>query len=53
MKFWVGVTDYGWFNYLSNLQVDEVNFWQPRGKVTFTSLQAGDLFLFKLKFINY
>jgi len=49
MKFWVGVTDNGWFNYLSNLQVDEVNFWQPRGKVTFTSLQAGDLFLFKLK----
>lgn len=29
--------------------VDEVNFWQPRGRVSFTSLRPGSLFLFKLK----
>lgn len=49
MKFWVGVTDNGWFDFLSNAHVDEVNFWQPRGKVAFTNLQPGSLFLFKLK----
>lgn len=49
MKFWVGVTDNGWFNHLSQASVDEVNFWQPRGKVAFTSMEPGSLFLFKLK----
>lgn len=49
MKYWVGVTDNGWFEYLSHAGVDEVNFWQPRGKVTFTGLEPGSPFLFKLK----
>jgi len=49
MKYWVGVTDNGWFEFLSNAGVDEVNFWQPRGKVTFAGLQPGSPFLFKLK----
>jgi putative restriction endonuclease len=49
MKYWVGVTDNGWFDYLSKARVDEVNFWQPRGKVSFAGLQPGSPFLFKLK----
>lgn len=49
MKFWVGVTDNSWFNFLGRSGVDEVNFWQPRGKVAFTNLQPGSPFLFKLK----
>ena len=49
MKYWVGVTDNGWFDFLRNAGVDEVNFWQPRGKVSFAGLQLGSPFLFKLK----
>lgn len=26
MRFWIGVTDNGWFDYLSRANVDEVNF---------------------------
>lgn len=48
MKFWVGVTDTEWFNFLSNIAPDEVNFWQPSGNVTFQALKPGELFLFKL-----
>ena len=28
MKFWVGVTDKNWFEYLSGIKPDEVNFWK-------------------------
>src|SRR5271166_4183327 len=48
MKIWVGVTDEDWFNQLSVLRPDEVNFWQPSGSRTFKALQPGELFLFKL-----
>lgn len=48
MKFWVGLTDKQWFNYLASIQPDEVNFWQPGGTTTFRALQPGELFLFKL-----
>ena len=49
MKFWVGTTDNDWFRYLSQGGLDEVNFWQPKGEVKYGSLDAGSLFLFKLK----
>lgn len=49
MKYWVGVTDNGWFEFLSKTGVDEVNFWQPKGKATYAGLQPGSPFLFKLK----
>ena len=49
MKFWVGTTDNAWFNYLSGVRPDEVNFWQPRGGATYADLAPGSLFLFKLK----
>lgn len=49
MRLWVGVTDNGWFEFLSNIGADEVNFWQPSGIAPFVSLPPGTPFLFKLK----
>ncbi len=51
MKFWVGVTDNNWFNYLAARQYDEVNFWQPSAKPLFKDGRErfGMPFLFKLK----
>jgi len=48
MRLYVGITDYDWFRYLQARQPDEVNFWQPGGSRRFTTLQPGELFLFKL-----
>src|SRR5690554_2930887 len=48
MKYYIGVTDDKWFQYLAKVQPDELNFWQPGGKQTFKAIQANDLFLFKL-----
>jgi putative restriction endonuclease len=49
MKFWIGITDNSWYTYLSNLQPDEVNFWQP-GAAGFKVLQPGEPYLFKLHY---
>lgn len=49
MKFYLGVTDSNWFNYLSSIKPDEVNFWKPGGG-RFKAINTGDLFLFKLKY---
>lgn len=49
MKFWVGVTDNRWFGFLSQTGPDEVNFWQPRGATSYSKLDPGTPFLFKLK----
>jgi putative restriction endonuclease len=38
MKFFVGVTDNKWFEYLAQLQPDEVNFWQPGGNISFKAV---------------
>ena len=43
----VGVTDKVWFENLSQLQPDEVNFWRPGG-TSFRALKPGGLFFFKL-----
>lgn len=48
MKIWVGVTDKAWFDHLTSIEPDEVNFWQPSGSRTFKALQPGEPFLFKL-----
>lgn len=49
MKFYVGVTDQDWYDYLHALSgVDEVNFWQPSPSDQFRALKKGELFLFKL-----
>jgi len=45
----VGVTDNDWFDFLSRLQgIDQVNFWQPGGRIPFRALSPGEAFLFKL-----
>ncbi|MCO6414558.1 MAG: HNH endonuclease [Thiogranum sp.] len=49
MRYWVGVTDNDWYQYLSEQRFDEVNFWQPSATPPFTGLDAGTPFLFKLK----
>jgi len=49
MRFWVGVTDSRWFDFLRNRQFDEVNFWQPSAKPLFANISPGTPFFFKLK----
>ncbi|MBP9923540.1 MAG: HNH endonuclease [Bacteroidia bacterium] len=49
MKFYLGVTDNKWYNYLSGINPEDINFWQPGGKSNFKVLSAGAPFLFKLK----
>lgn len=48
MKLLVAITDSDWFNHLSELRPDEVNFWQPSGSGSFHSLSPGEPLLFKL-----
>lgn len=48
MKFYIGVTDYNWFTFLSELNPEDVNFWQPGGG-SFKIVDNGAPFLFKLK----
>jgi putative restriction endonuclease len=51
MRIFVGVTDGEWYRFLRDQpQLDEVNFWQPSGSVSFRALDPGDLFLFKLHY---
>ena len=47
MRFYVGVTDNSWYDFLKKLQPDEVNFWKPSGG-SFKAIQEGSPFLFKL-----
>lgn len=49
MKFYLGVTDNNWYKYLSQINPEDINFWQPGGTVNFKVLQIGAPFLFKLK----
>lgn len=48
MKFYLGVTDNNWFDFLSLAKPEDINFWQPTPK-TFNILPSGGAFLFKLK----
>ena len=49
MRFWVGLTDRDWFDFLSQQDdVEEVNFWQPSARKP-VDLLGGEPFLFKLK----
>ncbi|MBX6350924.1 MAG: HNH endonuclease [Clostridia bacterium] len=47
-RFWVGVTDNAWYEFLAGLKPDEVNFWQPGAGQPFSALGPNELFLFKL-----
>lgn len=49
MTFCVAVTDLEWYNNLSRLAPDDVNFWQPGGSSVLRRLTPGAPFLFKLK----
>lgn len=49
MKFWIGVTDNKWYEFLYIRRPDEVNFWQPSATPPFTGAAVGMPFLFKLK----
>lgn len=50
VRLWVANTDLDWFDYLAaQSDIDEVNFWQPSGDRQFGAIQAGEMFLFKLK----
>ena len=53
MKFYVGFTDQTWFDNLSEINPDEVNFWRPGGEGQFKALNPGELLLFKLKKPNH
>jgi putative restriction endonuclease len=48
VKYWVGVTDNHWFQFLAEKRPDEVNFWRPKNTNQFRAIQEGALFLFKL-----
>lgn len=48
MKFYVGVTDNKWFDFLASRKPDEVNFWRPGGTGLFQVIPPGAPFLFKL-----
>lgn len=48
MKYYVGITDGAWFQFLRQRQPDEVNFWRPSAKTAFRAIDYGAPFLFKL-----
>ncbi len=48
-KIYLGVTDNKWFNYLSQINPEDVNFWKPGGKIVFSKLLPDEPFLFKFK----
>lgn len=48
MKYWIGVTDKNWFDFLHERKPEEVNFWQPSAKPLTHALIPGTPFLFKL-----
>ncbi len=49
MNYYLGVTDWRWYNFLSSRKPEDVNFWQPGGRSAFRALGPGGAFLFKLK----
>jgi putative restriction endonuclease len=49
MKFYLGVTDNSWYNFLSLQNREDINFWQPGSSMAFKVLSIGEPFLFKLK----
>ena len=53
MRFWAGVTDNRWYQFVSQRQFDEVNFWQPSTRAPFNNLPEGTPFLFKLRRPNH
>jgi HNH endonuclease len=49
LRVFIAITDWDWFSCLSKGDPpDEVNFWQPGGRLQFRALLPGEPFLFKL-----
>ncbi len=48
MRFYVAITDFDWFTFLSAQKPDEVNFWQPSAAGRFQAIEPGAPLLFKL-----
>jgi putative restriction endonuclease len=49
MEFYVGNTDRQWFDFLRTKEPDDINFWQPGGRLRFHILKSGAPFLLRLK----
>jgi putative restriction endonuclease len=49
MEYFIGNTDFEWFNFLRNKNPEDINFWQPGGKLRFHAIKPGGPFLFRLK----
>jgi putative restriction endonuclease len=48
-KFYLGVTDNNWYNFLAWRHREDINFWKPGGLAPFKVLTPGAPFLLKLK----
>lgn len=49
MKFYIGNTDFGWYNFLREINPEDINFWQPGGVAHFRAIESGAPFLLRLK----
>ena len=49
MKYYIGNTDFDWFDYLRKFKPEDINFWQPGGLTKFKAIEKGSPFLLKLK----
>ena len=49
MEYYIGNTDFEWFNFLRTGEPEDINFWQPGGRLRFHILKPGAPFLFRLK----
>jgi len=48
MRYFIGVTDDSWYEFLAQRRPPEVNFWRPGAAETFRAIEPGAPFLFKL-----
>jgi putative restriction endonuclease len=49
MEYYIGNTDFEWFNFLRTREPEDINFWQPGGRLRFHILKPGAPFLLRLK----
>ena len=49
MEFYIGNTDRQWLEFLRTRNPEDINFWQPGGKLRFHILKSGAPFLLRLK----
>lgn len=49
MEYYLGQTDWGWYDYLRQRSPEDINFWRPGGNSAFRALRLGEPFLLKLK----